>query len=432
MIQIKNREFFSVLICSAHCVLKFCYRKEIFMFFIKSAYCRLFQTAFRMAMPLLPYREPEIINSCRALGNVLKKEKASFVLVVTDKGIVNNGLLTIVEDALKTDDISYVIYDETLPNPTVINVEDALKMYQKNKCDAIIAIGGGSAMDCAKAVGVRVAYPKRTVNQLGGKLKAWRKLPTFIAIPTTAGTGSETTLAAMITDSATHHKYAIMSFPLIPHYAVLDATLTYSLPPHLTATTGMDALTHAIEAYIGRSTTKETRKLATDAVALVFENLYKAYSDGQNHSARENMLYSAYKAGIAFSKSYVGYIHALAHSLGALYGTPHGLANTVIMPYVLEAYGKSVHKKLYMLGLAAGVCNEADSYKVGAEKFIDAIKKLNSDMGISDKLSGIRKEDIYYLSKHAEKEANPLYPVPKLMTRKELESFYYKFADWGE
>ncbi len=402
------------------------------MFFIKSVYCRVFQAAFRMALPVLPYREPEIINSCAELGKILKKEKATCVIVVTDKGIVNNGLLKPVENALNISNISYVVYDDTLPNPTVINVEDALKLYHKNKCNAIIAIGGGSAMDCAKAVGARVVYPKKTVNQLGGKLKAWRKLPTFIAIPTTAGTGSETTLAAMITDSATHHKYAIMSFPLIPHYAVLDASLTYSLPPHLTATTGMDALTHAVEAYIGRSTTKETRRLALESTKLVFENVHIAYSDGKNHTARENMLHSAYKAGIAFSKSYVGYIHALAHSLGGLYGTPHGLTNTVIMPYVLDAYGKSIYKKLYKLGLYARVCDENDSYEIGAKKFIDAIKKLNSNMGISDKLSGIKKEDIPNLSKHAEKEANPLYPVPKLMTRKELESFYYKIADWSK
>ena len=401
------------------------------MFFPKAVFCRVFQAAFRMAMPFLPYREPKIINSCTGIEKVLTKENATSVLVVTDKGIVNNGLLKPVEEALKKCNISYCVYDDTLPNPTVINVEEALKVYYGNSCNAIIAIGGGSAMDCAKAVGVRVVYPKRTVNQLGGKLKAWRKLPTLIAIPTTAGTGSETTLAAMITDSDTHRKYAIMSFPLIPHYAVLDASLTYSLPPHLTASTGMDALTHAVESYIGRSTTQETRTLALEATRLVFENIRIAYSDGKNHEARENMLHAAYKAGIAFSKSYVGYIHALAHSLGGFYGTPHGLANTVIMPYVLEAYGESVYTKLYELGVAAGVCNETDSHKIGAEKFINSIKKLNAEMGIPEKLTGIRKEDIPHLSKHAEKEANPLYPVPKLMTRKELENFYYKFADWS-
>ena len=394
-------------------------------------YCRIFQTAFRVALPVLPYREPEAIGSCTEIGKVAKKEKISSVLIVTDKGIVNNGLVDPVVAALQTSGISYYIYADTQPNPTVQNVEDALKAYKANHCDALIAIGGGSSMDCAKAVGARVAYPKRTVNQLGGKLKVWRKLPTLIAIPTTAGTGSETTLAAIITDSKTHHKYAIMSFPLIPKYAVLDASLTYSLPPHLTSTTGVDALTHAVEAYIGRSTSKETRRLSLEATKLVFENVEEAYKDGNNHTARENMLHAAYKAGIAFSKSYVGYIHAVAHSLGGKYGTPHGLANAVVMPYVLESYGKSVYKKLHRLGIAAGVATEEDAPMTGAIKFINAVKALNAGMNIPEKLPGIQKEDIPSLAKHAAKEANPLYPVPKLMNTRQLEQFYYMVADWS-
>ncbi len=401
------------------------------MFFAKSLFCRIFQAAFRLALPVLPYREPEIVNACSELGNVFKKENIESVLVVTDKGIVSNNLLNPVEKVLRDNGVLHVVYDDTMSNPTVENVEAALKLYKKNNCNAIIAVGGGSAMDCAKAVGSRVVYPKRTVNQLGGMLKVVRRLPTLIAIPTTAGTGSETTVAALITDSCSQHKYAIMSFPLIPHYAVLDATLTYSLPPHLTATTGVDALTHAVEAYIGRSTTGETRRLALEATKLVFDNIEAAYKDGTNHEARENMLHAAYKAGISFSKSYVGYIHAIAHSLGGQYGTPHGLANAVIMPYVLEAYGESVYKKLHKLGIAAGVCSTADSHKIGAKKFIAAIKELNDKLGIPDKLSGIKKEDVGVMAKYAEKEANPLYPVPKLMTKKELECFYYKIADWS-
>jgi len=287
-------------------------------------------------------------------------------------------------------------------------------------------------MDCAKAVGARVVYPKRSVNRLGGILKVWRKLPTLIAIPTTAGTGSETTVAALITDPETKHKYALMSFPLISHYAVLDPALTYSLPPHLTASTGVDALTHAVEAYIGRSTTKETRRLALEATKLVFENVETAYSEGSNHTARKNMLHASYKAGISFSKSYVGYIHAVAHSLGGKYSTPHGLANAVIMPYVLEAYGKKAYKELHKLGIAAGVSDENDTHMVGAVKFITAVKALNQRMGIPDKLSGIKKEDIPEMARYAEKEANPLYPVPKLMTKKELSRFYYQVADWSK
>ena len=398
------------------------------MFILKKIGCRLFQIAFRAALPFLPYREPKIIPSCGELGNLLKSKKNASVLIVTDAGIVRNGLVKPVEEALKENEIKYTVYDKTQPNPTVANVEDALKLYHENKCEALIAIGGGSAMDCAKGIGARVAYPNKPLNKMGGVMRVLRRLPTLIAIPTTAGTGSETTLAAVITDGETHHKYAIMSFPLIPHYAVLDAKMTYSLPPHLTSTTGMDALTHAVEAYIGRSTTKKTRGLALEATKLIFDNVEKAYTDGINHEARENMLHAAYKAGIAFSMSYVGYVHAVAHSIGGKYGIPHGLTNAVIMPYVLEGYGKSAYKKLHSLGIAAGVCSEGDSHEDGAKKFIAAIKELNAKMNIPTTISGINEEDIPELARHAEKEANPLYPVPKLMTEKELELFYHKIA----
>ncbi len=399
------------------------------MFILKKIGCRIFQMGFRAVLPILPYREPEIVSSCTELKKVFQKTNAQSALVVTDKGIKENGLTETLEDVLKASGIKYIIYDKTQPNPTVNNVEEALKLYHKNECDTLIAIGGGSSMDCAKAIGSRVAYPNKRLNKLGGILRVLRRLPTLIAIPTTAGTGSEVTLAAVITDSENHHKYAIMSFPLIPHYAVLDATLTYTLPPHLTATTGMDALTHAVEAYIGRSTSSETRRLALEATKLVFDNVKIAYQDDTNHQARENMLYAAYKAGVAFSKSYVGYIHAIAHSLGGQYGTPHGLANAVIMPYVLEEYGECVYKKLHKLGIAAGVSVKSDTHKIGAKKFITAIKELNAQMNISEKLAGIKRDDIPKLAKHAAKEANPLYPVPKLYTRHELEKIYYEIGE---
>ena len=399
------------------------------MFILKKIGCRIFQMAFRAALPILPYREQKIVSSCDELPAVLIKEKTDTVLIVTDAGIVKNGLLIHLENALSKNNIKYVTYDKTQPNPTVSNVEDALNIYKENGCNTIIAIGGGSAMDCAKGVGARVAHPKKTLNKMGGVMKVLRRIPTFIAIPTTAGTGSETTLAAVITDDKTHHKYAIMSFPLIPHYAVLDAKLTYSLPPHLTSTTGMDALTHAVEAYIGRSTTKKTRRLALEATKLIFENVETAYKSGQNHKARENMLHAAYKAGISFSMSYVGYIHAIAHSVGGKYGTPHGLANAVIMPYVLEEYGAGAYKKLHQLGIAAGVSGVDDSPEIGAKKFIDAIKNLNAKMNIPCNISGINKSHIPEMAKNAEKEANPLYPVPKLMTKKELETIYHKFSN---
>ena len=386
--------------------------------------CRAYQGVFRAALPFLPYREPEILHRCEELPDTLKQHKIKKTLIVTDPGIVACGLITKITFVLAKEKISYSVYDQTSANPTVRNVEEALALYQKEHCQALLAIGGGSAMDCAKALGARIACPKKTLGQLKGTLHVLHRIPLLIAVPTTAGTGSENTLAAVITDSEKKHKYVLNDFVLIPRYAILDAELTYSLPPHLTATTGMDALTHAVEAYIGRSTTKETREKALLAVKTIYQNIETAYHDGHNHAAREQMLNAAYLAGFAFSRSYVGYVHAVAHSLGGQYNIPHGLANAVLLPEVLESYGSCIHQKLHMLGCAAGVCTEQDSIKAGAGEFIASIRTLNKSMGIPDFLSGIQERDIETMSVHAAKEANPLYPVPKLMTRKELEAFY--------
>lgn len=399
-------------------------KKDKYMNLIQHICCRAYQGVFRAALPFLPYREPEILHRCEELPDTLKQHKIKKILIVTDPGIVACGLMTKITSVLAKEKISYSVYDQTSANPTVRNVEEALALYQKEHCKALLAIGGGSAMDCAKALGARISCPKKTLGQLKGTLHVLHRIPLLIAVPTTAGTGSENTLAAVITDSEKKHKYVLNDFVLIPRYAILDAELTYSLPPHLTATTGMDALTHAVEAYIGRSTTKGTREKALLAVKTIYQNIETAYHDGHNHAAREQMLNAAYLAGFAFSRSYVGYVHAVAHSLGGQYNIPHGLANAVLLPEVLESYGSCIHKKLHMLGCAAGVCTEQDSIKAGAGKFIASIRTLNKNMGIPDFLSGIQERDIETMSVHAAKEANPLYPVPKLMTRKELEAFY--------
>lgn len=399
-------------------------KKDKYMNLIQHICCRAYQGVFRAALPFLPYREPEILHRCEELPDTLKQHKIKKILIVTDPGIVACGLITKITSVLAKEKISYSVYDQTSANPTVRNVEEALALYQKEHCQALLAIGGGSAMDCAKALGARISCPKKTLGQLKGTLHVLHRIPLLIAVPTTAGTGSENTLAAVITDSEKKHKYVLNDFVLIPRYAILDAELTYSLPPHLTATTGMDALTHAVEAYIGRSTTKETREKALLAVKTIYQNIETAYHDGHNHAAREQMLNAAYLAGFAFSRSYVGYVHAVAHSLGGQYNIPHGLANAVLLPEVLESYGSCIHQKLHMLGCAAGVCTEQDSIKAGAGKFIASIRTLNKNMGIPDFLSGIQERDIETMSVHAAKEANPLYPVPKLMTRRELEAFY--------
>ena len=396
---------------------------------IKAIYCRTVQAVLRAALPVLPYREPQVFHSCGELSTVFQKENIRRVLIVTDAGIVRSGIAAQLEAVLDEDDITYAVYDQTRPNPTVVNVEQALSLYRRYRCQALIAIGGGSSMDCAKAVGARLARPGTPLGKLKGTLRILRPLPTLIAIPTTAGTGSETTLAAVITDTQAQHKYVMNDFVLIPKYAVLDARLTLSLPPHLTATTGMDALTHAVEAYIGRSTTRQTRQEALEATRLVFANVERAYRNGKDYEARSNMLTAAYRAGIAFSRSYVGYVHAVAHSLGGQYNIPHGLANAVLLPYVLESYGSCIHRKLHDLAVAAGVASPQEEDAGAAAKFIRAIRQLNSRMGIPETLEGIRPEDIPVMAAHAEKEANPLYPVPRLMTGKELEKLYYIIGD---
>ena len=391
---------------------------------VKKLYCRTFQTVFKIALPFLPYRKPKVVGSVKALPDIILKKKCSKVLIITDSGIRKLGLTRRLEKALDAAGIPCIIYDKTVANPTTVNVAEAVKLYLDNGCDCIIGFGGGSSMDCAKAVGARIAKPKQSLAKMKGILKVHKKLPHLMAGPTTAGTGSETTLAAVITDAETRYKYAINDFPLIPRYAVLDPKVTLSLPPFITATTGMDALTHAVEAYIGNSTTYGTRKDALLAVKLIFENIDTAYEDGSNVEARRNMLHASFYAGCAFTKSYVGYVHAIAHSLGGEYNVPHGLANAVILPMLLEAYGEKIHKKLARLAIAAGLADEDTPCSEAAGQFIRAVKDMKKRFGIGVHIPEIQETDIPKLAHYADKEANPLYPVPVLMDAAKLESFY--------
>ena len=392
---------------------------------LRKIYCRAFQKAFHIAIPFLPYRKPKIAGSVKELPEIIMRHKCTHVLIITDGGIMKLGLTRRLEKALKEAGIPYTIYDKTVANPTTVNVREALELYHKEGCDAIIGFGGGSSMDCAKAVGACTVKPNQSLAQMKGILKVHKKLPLLMAIPTTAGTGSETTLAAVITDADTRYKYAINDFPLIPRYAVLDPKVTLSLPPFITATTGMDALTHAVEAYIGNSTTIDTRRDALKAVKLIFENIDIAYEHGDNIQARRNMLHASFYAGCAFTKSYVGYVHAVAHSLGGQYNVPHGLANAILLPLVLREYGSCIDKKLHKLAIAAGLADKNTPDHEAAELFIQAIEEMKERFGIVNIVNEIQETDIPKLAHYADKEANPLYPVPKLMDASELEKFYY-------
>ena len=390
----------------------------------KMLYCRAFQTVFKIALPFLPYRAPKILDHVEQIPAILQRKRIPSVMILTDPGISSLGLTKKLEEALNEAGIRYYLYDRVCANPTTDNVDEALEAYFMNGCHALIGFGGGSSIDCAKAVAALAAKPGKTLQDMKGILKVHTVLPLIVAVPTTAGTGSETTLAAVITDSKTRHKYPINDFPLIPRYAVLDPDNTLTLPPHITATTGMDALTHAVEAYIGNSTTACTRKDALMAVKLIFRYIDRAVKDGQDKKARKYMLHASFYAGCAFSKSYVGYVHAVAHSLGGEYNVPHGLANAIILPMVLEEYGPAVYKKLKDLAIAAGLASEDTDEEKAARAFIQAIKDMKKRFQIPDTIPQIRREDIGRLAGYADKEANPLYPVPVLMDEKELEKFY--------
>lgn len=385
----------------------------------KKIYCRIYQTCFKLAIPLLPYRSPKIIE-LENLNNILSKENIKKLFIITD-----NNLIKLINPILNGLNINYFVYDKVKPNPTINDVEAARISYLDNNCEGILAIGGGSVMDLAKICGARVVKPKKSIQKMEGLLHICKKLPPLIVIPTTAGTGSETTLAAVITDEVNNHKYPINDFSLIPNYTIFIPELIMDLPSHITSTTGMDALTHAIEAFIGRSTTKKTRYYAIKAVKLIVENLKETYDNPHNLKARTNMLYAAHYAGIAFTISYVGYIHAIAHSLGGKYKTPHGLANAIILPIMLEIYGKKVYKKLAFLARETNIADSNDDNAVASKKFINYIYNLNKKMNIPNKLNDIKDEDIPLMAFYANKEANPLYPVPLLLDKNELEKIYY-------
>jgi alcohol dehydrogenase len=406
----------------------------IIMWALKKAYYRTYQFVMGLGMYFLPWLEPDIIDgadSIRKLPAVIKEKDITNVLVVTDPGLMSLRLLDSLFKALNSAGVTYALYDQVQPNPTIENIEAALKIYLASHCQAIIAFGGGSPMDCAKVTAARVSRPNRSVTRMRGLFKVI--LPAFkmgsifppplFAVPTTAGTGSETTIAAVVSNAQTHEKYPITDPSIRPRYAVLDPLLTVGLPPHITSTTGMDALTHAVESYIGKFyNSSDTRKKAVLAVDIIFKNIEKAYKNGKDLEARGQMLLAAYYGGYSFTRGGVGNIHCIGHNLGGMYGVPHGLAMPLIMPYVLEWYGEAVHKPLAELADVAHVSKPGMNQSQKAVAFIEAIKGLNKRMNIPNKLDCIKDEDIPVIAQRALRECNPTYPVPKIMSKEDCMS----------
>ena len=385
-------------------------------------WCRTFQSVLKIGNYFMGYRMTKYLEGpgkIKELGAFLKEKGINDVLVVTGSGMVRRGQVQPMLDGFEANGIRYALQTYDTTDPTSDDVELGYKTYKENGCKSIVALGGGSRIDCAKGIAAKAVHPRKTVAQLQGLLKVLWPIPTFVAIPTTAGAGSETTVAAVITDSATHRKAAINDPFLIPKYAVLDPELTVGLPPHTTATTGMDALAHAVEAYTNKTyNTKLEDKLAKKAVKLIHDNLLTAFEDGSNLEARQNMQLGAFYAGRAFTRGCVGYVHAIGHTLGGLYGVAHGLAMAVLLPHVMRQYGAAANKRLAELADVCGIGGANDAEK--ADAFLRWIEEANKKMGLPDKFDVIQDQDIDQMITWAKKEANPLYPVPVIWGQKDF------------
>ena len=384
--------------------------------------CRVFQAVLKIGNYCMGYRMPEYLEGpgkIRELGNFLREKKINDVLVVTGTGMVRRGQVQPMLEGFRQAGIRYHVIAFEHPDPTSLDVEQGFAAYREQNCQAIVALGGGSRIDCAKAIAAKAAHPGKSVAQLQGLMKVHKPIVPFVAIPTTAGAGSETTVAAVITDAQTHRKAAINDPFLIPRYAVLDPELTVDLPPYTTATTGMDALAHAVEAYTNHTyNTKLEDRLAKEAVRLIHENLLSAYTHGDDLQARQNMQRGAFYAGRAFTRGCVGYVHAIGHTLGGLYGVSHGLAMAVLLPHVMRAYGAAAQKRLAELAMVCGIPGNTDAQL--AEGFLRWMEQTNAAMGIPKGFDMIRDEDIDQMITWAKKEANPLYPVPVVWGREAL------------
>ncbi len=395
---------------------------------------RTFQSAITIGNYFLGYKSPQVLEGpgcVRDLPAVIKSQGVNRVLIVIGPNIYKRGLAGGMIEELEKIGIDYFVFCDLQANPTDENVEAGLKVFKDNNCEGIIAFGGGSPIDCAKAIAARNANPRKSVAQMQGLLKAHRKICPFWAVPTTAGTGTETTVAAVITEAKTHHKASINDTAILPKQAVLDPELTVGLPPFTTATTGMDALCHAVESYTNwKYCTKYEKDLSRKAVKLIHDNLYKAFLDGSDIEARQNMQLAAFYAGRSFTRGCVGYVHACGHPLSALYDLPHGLVMGVTLPHVMRQFGEAVHKRLAELADVCEMGGQTDAEK--AELFISWIEDLNAKMGLPRGFDVIDPKDVPQMCEWADAEANPLYPVPVVWNEVDFCKLYGTLRRAGE
>lgn len=390
---------------------------------LKRVSVRIFNFAMAGVEYLLKWREPRVLKSYNEMIDAFTLRDINNILIVSDQNVYKYGLTKIIEEELEKNDIDYSLFLDVTPNPTFKNVYNGVEVYKKNHCNGIIAVGGGSVMDCAKLIGV-ISTNGGTIEKYKGLFKVRHNMPKMVAFPTTSGTGSETTIAAVVRNETTGEKFPVESMRCVPRFAYLEPRLLLNLPPQVYATTGMDALTHAIEAYLNFDTTKKTRKYALDAILLIHNNLVLGYNNKDDLDAKSNMLYASFLAGKAFTRSMVGNVHAIAHAIGGKYNLPHGYLNAIILPYVLDLYKFKAKKKMSKIANLIGVGLPNQSELKNAESLIVYIRDLNKTFNLPEKIKEIKDEDISFLAKKSYKEAVPLYPCPVLFDENDFRKIY--------
>ncbi|WP_461538194.1 iron-containing alcohol dehydrogenase [Spongorhabdus nitratireducens] len=350
------------------------------------------------------------------------------IMIVTDKPLLELGITHTIQERLEQLDMKVSIFSGVKPDPTCDVIREGILHARQHDCDALLAVGGGSSIDAAKVMAICLANNKEP-QQVVGILKSRKQaLPLFV-IPTTAGTGSETTVGAVLSDDVTHQKSLVIDPKLMPIAAAIDPVVMQKLPASVTAATGMDALTHAVEAYISTFSTRNSRFYAGAAARMIFENLPNACGEQSDDlEVREKMALAAYYAGLAITKAHVGNVHAIAHQLGGKYGIPHGLANAVLLPQVLELYRVSARQSLAELARISGIGELSMSDDQLVDTLISHIRQLNEKVGIPQTLNQVQQQDIPELADAALKEGNG-YPVPSFMEKRQCESILVKVAE---
>ena len=393
---------------------------------LKVVFFKIWQFLLKWSTKVLTFRTPELFNgpgsSLQLCEHIARKTDVRNLLIVTDAMLVKIGLLKPMQDKLSELGVRFAVYDGVQPNPTIEQIETGLAMLRKEGCTAILAIGGGSSIDAAKVIAARATNPHKITWMAGLMRVIFKPMPLY-AVPTTAGTGSEVTIAAVVSDPSTTRKFAIMDPKLVPIGAALDGALMTGLPAPITAATGMDALTHAVEAYISRNWTPATDAEALDATRLIMENLAEAVRNPTNVQARQNMALASFKAGVAFTTAGVGYVHAIAHNFGAYYHVPHGLANAIILPRVLDFSKSECTPRLARLAEISGLKQGNETEIQLADAFIAKIRKMNAEFGIPTQVEKLRESDIPAIADKALSEAYWFYAVPRYMDKPDCESF---------